>query len=88
MLYPRARVLTLVFIIFFFGVIEVPALVMLGIWFVSRPSSARSGLTSPTNAGGGVAYFAHVGGFAFGAADDPAGATRRKPTPTGAAAYR
>jgi membrane associated rhomboid family serine protease len=64
-LYPRARVLTLVFIIFFFTVIELPALVVLALWFAEQAVFAAVGLTSP-GASGGVAYFAHVGGFAFG----------------------
>jgi len=65
-LYPRARVLTLVFIILFFTVIELPAIVMLGLWFILQAVYAASDLTSPTGGGGGVAYFAHVGGFVFG----------------------
>lgn len=65
-LYPRAKVLTLVFIILFFTVIELPALVMLGIWFAEQAVFGAAGLTNPTGGGGGVAYFAHVGGFAFG----------------------
>ncbi|HEX3975865.1 MAG TPA: rhomboid family intramembrane serine protease [Solirubrobacteraceae bacterium] len=87
-LHPRARVLTLVFIIFFFGVIELPALVMLGIWFAEQAVFGAAGLTSPGNAGGGVAYFAHVGGFVFGLLTIRLVATRRKPTPPTAAAYR
>jgi membrane associated rhomboid family serine protease len=87
-LFPRARVLTLVFIIFFFGVIELPALVMLGIWFAQQAVFGAVGLTSPGHAGGGVAYFAHVGGFAFGLLTIRLVATRRKPTPPTAAAYR
>ena len=86
-LYPRARVLTLVLIIFFFGVIEVPALVMLGLWFVEQAVFGAVGLTDPTNAGG-VAYFAHVGGFVFGLLAIRLAATRRKRTPPTAAAYR
>ena len=46
-LYPRARVLTLVIIIFFFTVIELPALVMLGIWFAEQAVFAAAGLTTP-----------------------------------------
>ena len=65
-LYPRARVLTVVFIILFFTVIELPALVMLGIWFAQQAVFAAVGLTNPTGGGGGVAYFAHIGGFVFG----------------------
>jgi len=66
-LFPRARVLTLVFIILFFTVIELPALVMLGVWFAEQAVFAVTGLTSPTGGGGGIAYFAHIGGFGFGA---------------------
>ncbi len=87
-LYPRARVLSLMFLIFFFGVFELPALVMLGIWFVQQAVFGAVGLTSPTNAGGGVAYFAHVGGFAFGLLTIRLWAKRRKPTPPVRAAYR
>ena len=86
-LYPRARVLTLVLIIFFFGVIELPALVMLGIWFAEQAAFGAAGLTSLGNSGG-VAYFAHVGGFAFGLLTIRLLATHRKPTPPTAAAYR
>ena len=86
-LYPRARVLTLVLIIFFFGAIELPAWVMLGIWFAEQAVFGAAGLTSLGNAGG-VAYFAHVGGFAFGLLTIRLVATRRKVTPPTAAAYR
>jgi membrane associated rhomboid family serine protease len=86
-LYPRARVLTLVLIIFFFGVIELPAWVMLGIWFAEQAAFGAAGLTS-LGSSGGVAYFAHVGGFAFGLLTIRLLATRRKPTPPTAAAYR
>jgi membrane associated rhomboid family serine protease len=65
-LYPRARVLTVIFIIFFFTLIEVPALVVLGIWFLEQILFGAYGLTDPAGDGGGVAYFAHIGGFAFG----------------------
>lgn len=87
-LYPRARVLTLVLIILFFTVIELPALVMLGLWFVEQAVFGAVGLTDPTGGGGGVAYFAHVGGFLFGLAAIRPLATRRKPTPPTAAVYR
>jgi membrane associated rhomboid family serine protease len=80
-LYPRARVLTLVIIIFFFTVIELPALVMLGIWFVEQAVFAAVNLTTPTGGGGGVAYFAHIGGFIFGLLTVRVLATRRKQVP-------
>jgi membrane associated rhomboid family serine protease len=65
-LYPRARVLTVVFIILFFTVIELPAWVMLGVWFAEQAIFGATNLTNPAGGGGGVAYFAHIGGFAFG----------------------
>jgi membrane associated rhomboid family serine protease len=64
--YPRARVLTLIFLVVFFTFIELPALLFLFIWFAQQAIFGAIGLTNPTGDGGGVAYFAHVGGFAFG----------------------
>ena len=66
LLYPRARVVTVIFIIFFFTIIELPALLILGFWFVQQIAFGAYGLANPTGGGGGVAYFAHIGGFAFG----------------------
>jgi membrane associated rhomboid family serine protease len=67
LLYPRARVLTLVFIIFLVTLLELPAMVVLGLWFLQQIYFGAAGLADPTGgAGGGVAYFAHIGGFAFG----------------------
>jgi membrane associated rhomboid family serine protease len=86
-LYPRARVLTLVFIILFFTVIELPAWVMLGLWFVQQAIFGAVGLTNPTGGGGGVAYFAHIGGFAFGGLAIRALATNRKHLEPPAAVY-
>src|SRR5204863_6176252 len=60
LLYPRARVVTLVFIIIFVTVIELPALIVLGVWFLLQ----LLGGSQPTS--DGVAYFAHIGGFCFG----------------------
>jgi membrane associated rhomboid family serine protease len=87
-LYPRGRVLTLVLIVFLFTVIELPAMVMLALWFAEQAVFGAVGLTDPTGGGGGVAYFAHVGGFVFGLLAIRALATRRKATPPTAAAYR
>jgi membrane associated rhomboid family serine protease len=64
LLYPRARVLTLIFLIFFVTFIEVPAVLVLGLWFLQQLYFGVADLSDPT--GGGVAYFAHIGGFAFG----------------------
>jgi membrane associated rhomboid family serine protease len=63
LLYPHARVITLIFIIIFVTVIELPALLVLGGWFLLQLASAAS---QPLDTGGGVAYFAHIGGFIFG----------------------
>jgi membrane associated rhomboid family serine protease len=68
LLYPRARVLTLVLIIFFATIVEVPAVLLLGFWFLEQLYLGTSGLASPVGGSGGVAYFAHIGGFAFGLA--------------------
>jgi len=66
LLYPRARVLTVIFIIFFFTIVELPALLILGFWFLQQIAFGALDLADPTGGGGGVAYFAHIGGFAFG----------------------
>jgi membrane associated rhomboid family serine protease len=66
LIYPRARVLTLIFLIIFFTFIEIPAYFFLFIWFAQQAVFGAIDLTNPNGGGGGVAYFAHVGGFAFG----------------------
>jgi membrane associated rhomboid family serine protease len=86
-LYPRARVLTVVFIILFFTVIELPALWMLGIWFVEQALFSAFDLTNPTGSGGGVAYFAHIGGFVFGLLTIRLLATKRKRVPPTSVVY-
>jgi membrane associated rhomboid family serine protease len=65
-LFPRARVVTLIFIIFFFTILELPAILFLGIWIVEQAVFAYFDLFQPQGNGGGVAYFAHLGGAAFG----------------------
>jgi len=79
LLFPRARVLTLVFIIFFVTFLELPALLVLGFWFLQQLYFGTQDLSNPI--GGGVAYFAHIGGFAFGLALIRAFATRQKSVP-------
>jgi membrane associated rhomboid family serine protease len=82
LLLPQARVLTLVIIIFFVTLIEIPAFVMLGIWFVLQFIPAIGQVAVPDVAGGGgVAYFAHVGGFVFGLALVKLFARRRPTAP-------
>jgi membrane associated rhomboid family serine protease len=78
LLYPRARVITVVFIILFFTILELPAVVVLGLWFLEQAIFGAADLTDPTGGGGGVAYFAHVGGFVFGLATIKIFATRVK----------
>jgi membrane associated rhomboid family serine protease len=64
-LYPGARILSLVFLGFFYQLIEVPALVVLGFWFVLQLIDGLGSLGGD-NAQGGVAFFAHIGGFVLG----------------------
>jgi len=80
LLHPRARVLTLVFIFFFVTFVEIPAMVMLGIWFVLQllPAVGQFATTEIASDGGGIAYLAHVGGFAFGLATIKLWASRRR----------
>ena len=63
-LLPNASVLTLVF----YFLVEVPAFLFLGFWFLFQLWEGGFSLVQP-EAGGGVAFFAHMGGFVFGAAD-------------------
>ena len=62
LLYPGGKVLTLILPIFF---IEIPAFLYLGVWFLFQLWDGGLSLAHP-QAGGGVAYFAHIGGFVFG----------------------
>ena len=65
--YPFARVLTLVPIFVFVQVIEVPAMIVLGLWFVMQFFSGTAELAASTPGdAGGVAWWAHVGGFVIG----------------------
>jgi membrane associated rhomboid family serine protease len=80
-LFPRARILSLVFIVFFVTIIEVPAVFLLGFWFLEQVYFGSANLTNPVGGGGGVAYFAHVGGFIFGLALIRLFVVRHKPEP-------
>jgi membrane associated rhomboid family serine protease len=65
-LFPRARILSLVFLGFFYQLIEVPAILVLGFWFVLQLIDGVASL-GVSHAQGGVAFFAHIGGFVAGA---------------------
>jgi membrane associated rhomboid family serine protease len=65
-LYPRARVLTALTLLVFFAVVELPAVLLLGAWFVLQLLDGSAGLVQSGSDGSGTAYFAHVGGFAAG----------------------
>ncbi len=66
-LYPRARVTTIIPIFFFITVREVPAILILGFWFVLQLLSGVGSLGVPDAQDlGGVAFFAHIGGFVAG----------------------
>ncbi len=64
--YPRARVLVLVPIFFFITTLRVPALFLLAFWFITQLSSGLAAIGM--GMGGGIAWFAHIGGFIYGAA--------------------
>jgi len=60
LLYPTARVRTLIIFLFFVRIVSIPALFILGLWFVIQVVSA------PASAGSGIAFFAHIGGYLVG----------------------
>ncbi|AFY42896.1 rhomboid family intramembrane serine protease [Nostoc sp. PCC 7107] len=67
--FPHARITTLIFLGFFATTISVPALVVIGIFFVQNVISGLASLQAAANMSvqsGGVAYWAHIGGFVFG----------------------
>jgi membrane associated rhomboid family serine protease len=67
LMFPKARVVTLIPIIIFFTIREIPAVIVLGLWFVLQLFVGVSSLGIPeAQNAGGVAYFAHIGGFAAG----------------------
>lgn len=65
-MFPHAKVTTLIPIFFFFQIVELPAFLFLGIWFVMQAISGLLSLGIGSDAGG-VAWWAHIGGFAAGA---------------------
>ena len=67
-LFPQSRVLTLVPLIVFVEIVELPALLLLGFWFVLQLFSAGVGAIASSGDSGGIAFVAHVAGFVAGAA--------------------
>jgi membrane associated rhomboid family serine protease len=68
-MYPQSRILTLIPIVFFIQIVELPAVVLLGLWFLLQLLSGVGSSLLPAGAGmsGGIAFWAHVAGFAAGA---------------------
>ncbi len=64
-LYPHSRVLTLIPLIIFWEIIELPAIMLLGFWFLMQLFSAGA-IAATASTGGGVAFMAHVAGFVMG----------------------
>jgi membrane associated rhomboid family serine protease len=64
-IYPHSRVLTAVFLLFFLDIVEIPAIFFLGIWFLLQ---VLHGALSAGTQDGGVAFWAHAGGFLAGIA--------------------
>lgn len=65
-LFPLARVRTIIFIVFFFTIVTLPAIVLIGIWFLLQFFDGVAALSNVQQGMGGVGYFAHVGGFVTG----------------------
>lgn len=65
-MFPRARVITLIPLGFFLRLAELPAILVLGFWFVLQLFSGVASLGAHTADSGGVAFWAHIGGFAVG----------------------
>lgn len=63
-LYPRAKVLTLIFFFIFIQVVPIPAIIFLGLWFFLQLLSGTAALTA--QAAQSVAFWAHIGGFVAG----------------------
>jgi membrane associated rhomboid family serine protease len=66
-LFPGARILSLIFLGFFYQLIEIPAVIVLGFWFLLQLVDGIASL-GVAGAEGGIAFFAHIGGFVAGVA--------------------
>ena len=67
-LYPHSRIVTLVTLLFFWQIMEIPAIMFLGVWFLMQFLSGMGSIaTTSHGATGGIAFWAHIAGFAAGA---------------------
>ena len=82
-LYPGSQILTYIFPVF---LVRIPAWIFLGVWFLYQLIEANFGLFNAHANGGGVAFFAHVGGFIFGLLAARLLARARQAAPPGAMA--
>ncbi len=65
-LHPKARIVTVFWILFFIRLVEIPAIVYLPLWFLFQAFAGFMSLGGQAAEGGGVAWFAHIGGFVAG----------------------
>jgi membrane associated rhomboid family serine protease len=65
-LFPNARVQSLIFVFYLVRLVEIPAVIVLGLWFILQFFNGLAALSAPGTAN--VAYFAHIGGFVAGMA--------------------
>jgi membrane associated rhomboid family serine protease len=82
-LYPQARVITLVPLFFWPLFFEIPAFFYLGFWFVSQLLSGASAMAAGADGAGGIAWWAHIGGFLAGFASHRLFLERRPQPPPG-----
>ncbi len=82
LLYPRAKVVTLIPFpfFFFFPIFEIPVIFYLGVWFLSQLLNGAFALTGDMFQSGGVAWWAHIGGFIVGVILVKLFAARRPPS--------
>jgi hypothetical protein len=65
-LYPRARIVTLIFLFIFIDFVEVPAFFFLAFWFILQFLNGTMSFSAQNAVSGGVAWWAHIGGFLAG----------------------
>ena len=84
-LYPQSRVLTLIPLIIFWEIVELPAIMLLGFWFLMQLFSAGAIAVTASSGGGGggVAFMAHVAGFVVGMIGVLVFRKRQRPEPWG-----